>query len=136
MNEMKPVLRDLVLVVDDNLEFLRMLEALLKADGITCTTAASVSVAIHCLKTMPIALTLIDWRLKDPRGEKTGAQVLRFCRQTRPAMPIIVMSGSDLEPRTDAILEEADSFLQKPFAITLLVSHLEWWLRRVKLTPT
>ncbi|MDB6019821.1 MAG: hypothetical protein JWR19_4310 [Pedosphaera sp.] len=125
--------KPIVLVVDDEADVRQMIEMYLVREGITCIMAASVEEACLLLKQEKIDLMLLDWKL-----EKCGIEVLRFCRELYPFMPVIVMSGVPLrilDVKGDAILSEADSFFEKPFAPVILVSHIKRWLKRLAATP-
>ena len=99
---------DLVLVVDDDLDFCKLMTDWLSAGGIPCISANSVAKAIAILKTKKIVLTLLDWAL-----DKSGVEVLRFCKANHPLMPVIAMSGQPFDARTDALTGQADGFLDK-----------------------
>ena len=121
-----------ILVVDDDSAYLSILIEFLaygKLSGGTTEylTAASVEEACFLLKRRKFDLIVLDWHL----GRKPASQVIRLCRELNPLMPVIVISGTkEVDVRTDAVLATADSFLEKPFSHTLLLSHIEWWLKR------
>ncbi|MEA2715331.1 MAG: two-component system, response regulator RegA [Candidatus Parcubacteria bacterium] len=123
-----------VLIVEDQKEFLDVVKTSLESCGISCATAASVDEALATLAIEPVALVLLDWRLKQGEGEANGVHLLRFCKKLNPLMPVIVMSGQEFDVRTDAVLAQVDSFLLKPFSMTLLFNHISCWLARVKST--
>ena len=122
------------LIVDDDEDIRTMIAECLKREGIASVSAASVEEAIALIKSNKIALTLLDWSLHGPL-DSSGSQVLRSCRELCPLMPVIVMSGLGLEVRTDAVIEQADGFLEKPFSNSVIRSHVNWWLKRLKATP-
>lgn len=120
-----------VLVVDDEEDSSKLITDWLSAEGIRCRSAASVGEAITILKRDKIALALLDWVL-----DRSGVEVLRFCRERNPLMPVIVLSGQPWDARTDALTRDADGFLNKlGLSSTLVVSHVTHWLGRVKETP-
>jgi DNA-binding response OmpR family regulator len=126
--------RDLILIVDDELDVRNMIIKCLEREGIATVTAASVEEAIAVIRSNKVALTLLDWGLDGPM-DSSGSQVLRVCRELCPLMPVIVMSGLGLDVRTDAVIEQADGFLAKPFSNSVIRSHVNWWLKRLKATP-
>ena len=126
--------RDLILIVDDNEDVRQMIIKCLEREGIASLTAASVEEATAVIRSNKIALTLLDWGLHGPL-DNSGSQVLRVCREFCPLMPVIVMSGLGLDVRTDAVIEQADGFLEKPFSNSVIRSHVNWWLKRLKATP-
>jgi DNA-binding NtrC family response regulator len=126
--------RDVILIVDDDADVRNMLAKCLEREGIASVTAASVEEAIAVIRSTKIALTLLDWSLHGPL-DSSGSEVLRVCREFCPLMPVIVMSGLGLDVRTDAVIEQADGFLEKPFSVSVISSHVNWWLKRLKGTP-
>jgi DNA-binding NtrC family response regulator len=128
-----------VLIVDDEPIILESLKNALNGQGLCCETAGSVEEATLKLQCGTIALVLLDWRLKEPKGERSGAEVLSLCRQLHPLVPVIVITGvppQQLDVRTDAIMAEADGVLFKPISSTVVVVHVLRWLRRVSNTRT
>ncbi len=126
--------RDLILIVDDEPEVRKIIVECLEREGIASVTAASVEEAIAVIRSKKIALTLLDWGLRG-QLDSSGSEVLRVCRELCPLMPVIVMSGLGLDVRTDAVIEQADGFLEKPFSNSVVRSHVNWWLKRLKATP-
>jgi DNA-binding NtrC family response regulator len=105
----------------------------LETKGINCITAATVDEACSVLKREKVSLILLDWKLKEAGAVRTGGEILKFCREANPLMPVIVMTGltpGEIDVRTDAVMAEADGFLQKPFSATVLTGHIERWLKR------
>src|SRR5206468_8149620 len=125
---------ELVLIVDDEGDVRNMISECLERECISCVTAASVEEAIAVIKANNVVLTLLDWGLKEGMQDASGSQVLRVCRELYPLMPVIVMSGRPFYVRTDAVIEQADGFLEKPFANSVIRSHVAWWLKRLKAT--
>ena len=133
-NESKPVQTDgLVLVVDDDEGIRQFIGDVLDREGIACATAGSVEEAIDALGNNKISLTLLDWGLRGGL-DTSGAEVLQFCKERYPLMPVIVMSGMPIDVRTDATTKQADGFLAKPFSGTLIVAHVNQWLNRIRRT--
>ena len=120
-----------VLIVDDDPHVLDVIRLSLTARNIFCLSATSVAEACSLVEKEKISLILLDWKL-----DRSGMEVLRTCREIYPLMPVIVMSGLPLDIRTDAMLAEADGFLQKPFSPAVIVSHVERWLRRLSTAST
>ncbi len=114
-----------ILVVDDEPNVRELIQFFLVPEGVSCAMAGSVKEACSHLQRGLFALTLLDWRL-----DRSGIEVLRFCRERHPRMPVIVMSGISPEVfdvRTDALVTGADSFLEKPFNAPALVGHIKRW---------
>jgi len=123
----------LVLVVDDDEAIRQFIGDVLDRDGIPCVTASSVEEALDALGNNKISLTLLDWGLRGGL-DTSGAEVLQFCKERYPLMPVVVMSGMPVDVRTDATTKQADGFLAKPFSGTLIVAHVNQWLNRIRRT--
>jgi len=123
----------LVLVVDDDDGIRQFIGDVLDREGIPCVTAGSVEEAIEAVGNNRISLTLLDWGLRGGL-DTSGAEVLQFCKERYPMMPVIVMSGMPIDVRTDATTKQADGFLAKPFNGTLIVAHVNQWLNRIRRT--
>ena len=118
-----------ILVVDDEPEVRDLIQLFLVPEGISCLMAGSVAEACSQLNNIKFPMVLLDWRL-----DRSGIEVLRFCRAKLPHMPVIVMSAMaqgvfDIE--SDALVAGADSFLEKPFNRPALVAHIKRWFDRV-----
>jgi DNA-binding response OmpR family regulator len=116
--------KPLILVVDDEDDMRELVISTLAADGLECIAAASVAEAIAALQGNRVALTVLDWGL-----DRCGAEVLWELNQHFPQVLVLVMSGRPYDVRTDALVEQADAFLAKPFNGTVLrnqVLRLLW----------
>ena len=122
-----------VLVVDDEEGIRQFIGDILDREGIPCVLAGSVEEALEALGNHKIALTLLDWGLRGGM-DTSGADVLEYCKERFPLLPVIVMSGMPIDVRTDATTKQADGFLAKPFNATLIVAHVNQWLNRLKRT--
>jgi DNA-binding response OmpR family regulator len=116
----------LLLLVDDLPEALQLMKEQLSAEGFNCLTASSVAEAIAILETHGhIDLVVLDWVLDWP-----GSKVIRAARELHPELPVLVVSLGSNDPRTDAMVEQADAFLAKPVSATVLVSQIRRILKR------
>jgi len=102
--------------------------------GISCITASSAEEAISALNNNAVTLTLLDWGLKGAM-DTSGEEVLSFCKENYPLMPVVVMSGLPIDVKSDAIVKRADGFLQKPLSAMVIISQVSVWLERLRGTP-
>ena len=116
---------NLILVVDDDADTRRLFIEGLAGHGWSCIPAQSVAEALAVLKTSRIALTVLDWDLIDG----TGTAVLREAKLYHPLMPVVVVSGQPHDVRTDALLAQADAYLDKPVCLTVLQSQVRQLLK-------
>ena len=108
VKETKPDGRKRVLVVDADQDFRRYLTDCIEAEGISCITATSVSEALEALGRNNVSVVLVDWFL-----DRVANEVVRKARSISAVMPIIVMSGKSYNVKMDALLADADEFLEK-----------------------
>jgi len=102
----------LILVVDDDRNVCRVLKDLLERAGFEVLTAPDVDTAIPILKQQDLDLIVTD--LKMPG--KSGMDLLTLCHQTRPTVPVIMMTAyANVEAAVTAMKKGAYDFITKPF---------------------
>jgi DNA-binding NtrC family response regulator len=116
-----------ILVVEDDEDMRRFVLGALADEGLPCITAATVAEALDTLLRQRVALMVLDWRL-----DRCAAAVLQQANANYPQMPVIVMSGGPYDVRTDAIVGQADAFLEKPFSATVLRGQVNKLLKRAE----
>jgi DNA-binding response OmpR family regulator len=115
-----------VLVVDDDLDFSRVLSELLSSTGRDVRTAESGSAARASLAEFPADLVILDLMLPDEDG-------LALCAHLRARLdvPIIVCSGTNRRHDGPLALRlGADDFLAKPFDLADFEARVDAVLRR------
>ena len=130
MKEQKTNSAKRVLVVDNDQDFRRYITDCLEAEGISCITATSVSEALEALARNKVSVLLVDWFL-----DHVATQVVRTARSISPVMPIIVMSGKNYNVKMDALLADADEFLEKTVGGTALANRVQRWMSRLEAAP-
>ena len=126
-----------ILVVDDDNEFRMAIVEYLRGQDFDVLETRSSSQACELIREQKVSVVLLDWDLRNAETSKgqsaTGLEILRTCRETHPLLPVVVMSNApDYDARGDSMMLAADSFLAKPFSLTLLGNHLHRWAARVK----
>lgn len=126
-----------ILVVEDDDEFRRSIVEQLRRDHFAILETASSSQACAWIREGRGSLVLVDWDLRKAKGSdkdaSTGSAILRTCSEVDPLLPVVAMSGAaDYDARSDAMMWDADSFLAKPFPLTLLSKHLARWAARIR----
>ncbi len=119
-----------VLVVEDDQDFRRYITDCIEAEGLSCITASSVSEALEALARNNVSVLLVDWFL-----DHVATEVVRTARSMSAAMPIIVMSGKPYNVKMDALLADADEFLEKTVGGSALASRVKRWMRRLEAAP-
>lgn len=126
----KPDAGKRVLLVDNDQDFRRYLTDCIESEGISCITASSVSEALEALERNQVSVMLVDWFL-----DHVATEVVRKARAISAVMPIIVMSGKSYNVKMDALLADADEFLEKSVGGSALASRVKRWVGRLQATP-
>src|SRR5215468_6914966 len=119
-----------VLVVDGDQDFRRYLTDCIEAEGISCISATSVSEALEALARNEVSVLLVDWFL-----DRVAAEVVRIARSRSPHMPIIVMSSKAYNVKMDALLADADEFLETSIGGSALANRVKRWMGRLEAAP-
>ena len=111
-----------ILVVDDDIQNLRLLQVLLRPEGYVVRTANSGKEALASIADDPPDLILLDDMMPEMRGVVV-ARALKDNLATRSIPIIMVTAQTDREARLAALDAGAEDFLTKP------VDRAELWLR-------
>jgi two-component system KDP operon response regulator KdpE len=118
----------LVLIVDDEPQFLRALSTNVRASGYEVVTASTAEEAISTAALNRPDAIILDLVLPD----RPGTEVCRELRSWSQA-PIIVVSAVGEEREKIAALDAgADDYVTKPFAVGELLARLRAALRRAE----
>src|SRR5262245_19415836 len=119
-----------VLVVDGDQDFRRYITDCIESEGISCITATSVSEALEALSRNKVSVLIVDWFL-----DHVATQVVRRARSISAHMPIIVMSGKSYNVKMDALLADADEFLEKTIGGSVLANRVKRSMGRLEAAP-
>jgi two-component system, NtrC family, response regulator len=101
-----------VLVVDDEKNYLVVLEDLLAEEGYSVRTALSGAEAIEIIRTSPVDTVLTDIRMPGMTGVDLLDQILTI----DPDIPVILMTAfAEVDQAVDAMKKGALDHIQKPF---------------------
>lgn len=107
-----PAARKTILVVDDEEPLLRVLALVLEEEGYRVLTARSGRLALEAYERHGADLVITDFMMP----EMGGTELVALLQQTKPRMPVIVMSSLDAD-----IIDRACSghahFFRKPFDV-------------------
>ncbi|MDM7921882.1 MAG: response regulator transcription factor [Pyrinomonadaceae bacterium] len=115
-----------ILVVDDDMQIVRVLRQILAAQGYSVRTADDGAVALEIFAEAAPDLVLTDLQMPNVDG-------LELCRQLRTftEVPIVVLSVRDSEKDiVDALDSGADDYITKPFGAAELLARIRSVLRR------
>jgi len=114
----------IVLVVDDNDDYRRILSRILLSGGYRVVAARSAEEARAVLKTSPVAAALLDWNLPGDSGIDLAREIRRDRALAR--MPLLMLSvNSRPEDQVQGLREgEVNAYLVKPVAPAELLARL------------
>jgi two-component system, LuxR family, response regulator FixJ len=114
-------------VIDDDQAVRESLAFLLTAAGLEARTHDSAEAVLDVLEGITSGCIVTDVRMP----QMSGLELLQRVRQTRPDLPVIVITGhGDVPLAVEAMKAGAADFLEKPFDDEALVSAVEAALRR------
>ena len=117
-----------ILVIDDEEYLRRTLALILKRQGYSVETAASVADAKKCLQAATFNLAFLDLKLPDANG----LTFLPELRSRYPTMPVIILTAHDnLGVALEAIECGAADFLLKPVDPPFLLARIKEALAKV-----
>ncbi len=122
--------RQLILVVDDDIEMLEMLSRTLELEGFDVVTAAGGRSALAILEDSEPDLVILDIIMP----ELDGFQILDIMRQ-RSDVPVIMLTAKcETDSLRDALAMGADDYVKKPFRPRELLARVRAKLRRTGAT--
>ncbi len=120
--------KDVILIVDDDLDFLESISEVLKENGYRIDTAKTGSEALEKTKDEFYALILIDVKLPDMEG----IDFLKRIEETDPEMRKIIVTGyPSIENAKDALNFGAHAYLIKPLEIEDLLGTIDEQLEKL-----
>jgi len=120
--------KDVILIVDDDLDFLESISEVLKENGYRIDTAKTGSEALEKTKEEFYALILIDVKLPDMEG----IDFLKKIEETDPEMRKIIVTGyPSIENAKDALNFGAHAYLIKPLEIEDLLGTIDEQLEKL-----
>lgn len=120
-----------ILVVDDELDMIKLLKSYLEVHDYTVYMAQDGIEAIEIIRTQEIDLVLLD--LMMPRMDGLTA-----CKRIRDFsdVPILMLTAKGSEDdRVTGLKSGADDYIVKPFSPKEVLARIEATLRRVHITP-
>ncbi|MCS7294489.1 MAG: response regulator [Chloroflexota bacterium] len=110
-----------ILIAEDEQLVTRLLRTVLRQAGYDVKDVRSAAEAIAAIREEDVQLVLLDMHLADG----TGLRVLEALAELRKQLPVVLMTGEDLEP-DDPRIRLVSAVLRKPFD----VGELEETVRR------
>lgn len=123
-----------ILVVDDNIQTLKLLRFLLEDEGYDVLVASNGKLALQMLQgnASPVSLVILDVLMPN----LDGFDMLQKIREEGEGVPIVFLSArSEPEARAEGLRLGADDYIAKPFDPSELLARVAAVLRRTKATP-
>ena len=122
----------LVMVIEDDAAIRRGIVDALRFDGYDVMEADRGDKAMELSSRSACDLVLLDLVMPGP----DGLEVLRWLRQGRPKLPVIILTAKgDEADRVRGLRLGADDYVVKPFSVRELLARVEAVLRRAPETP-
>lgn len=122
-----------ILVIEDDSAIRRGLIDALKFHGYDTLDASNGDLGLDLARSADVDLVLLDLILPG----KLGLDILADVRQTRPTLPIIILTAKGEETdRVRGLKLGADDYVVKPFGVKELIARIEAVLRRSPERPT
>jgi two-component system NtrC family response regulator len=101
-----------ILIVDDEKNYLVVLEALLSSEGYEVMTAHNAQDALHLMQEADLDLIITDMKMP----AMSGMQLLEESKKIKPEVPIIMMTAfGTIEMAVEAMKKQAYDYIAKPF---------------------
>ena len=116
-----------ILVIEDDAAIRRGIVDALRFKGFTPIEAANGKDGLRMAQGCDCDLVLLDLVLPGPGG----MEILRAVRQTRPTLPVIILTAKGEEnDRVQGLSGGADDYVVKPFSVKELLARVEAVMRR------
>jgi len=103
---------DTVLIVDDEKNYLVVLEALLGPEGYEIMTVDNAQAALGLIQETDLDLVITDMKMPG----MSGMELLEAAKKIRPEMPVIMMTAyGTIEMAVEAMKKQAYDYITKPF---------------------
>lgn len=127
IDEAMTALSDLhVLLVDDNAQMRFLLRCLLRAGGITRISEADTAAdAFDIMRTTPVALVVVDWKMKPIDGLSFTQMVRWDASSPNPYAPILMLTAHTEASRVAAARDAGvTGFIKKPVSARVLFERI------------
>jgi two-component system, NtrC family, response regulator len=103
---------DTILIVDDEKNYLVVLEALLSTEGYEIMTSDKAQDALRLIQESDVDLVLTDMKMPG----MSGMELLEEAKKTKPEVPVIMMTAyGTIEMAVEAMKKHAYDYITKPF---------------------
>ena len=125
--EVKGMSEARILIIDDDENIRKVLQAILEDEGYAVDTAETAKKGIERSEKAFYNLALIDVRLPDMEG----IELLSKLRGTKPKMRKIIVTGyPTLQNAVSAVNKGADAYVMKPFEVEKILQTIQEQLKK------
>ncbi len=101
-----------ILIVDDEKNYLLVLETLLTPEGYEIITVDKAEKALNIVKESDLDLVITDMKMPG----MSGMELLEACKRIHPELPVIMMTAyGTIEMAVEAMKKQAYDYITKPF---------------------
>ena len=101
-----------ILIVDDEKNYLVVLEALLGPEGYEIVTTDNAREALRSVRESDLDLVITDMKMPG----MSGMELLEECKKIKPELPVIMMTAyGTIEMAVEAMKKQAYNYITKPF---------------------
>jgi len=101
-----------IMIVDDETNYLVVLEALLGPEGYEIITSGKAHDALEQVRDSDLDLIIADMKMPG----MTGMELLEECKKIKPELPVIIMTAyGTIETAVEAMKKHAYDYITKPF---------------------
>jgi len=116
-----------ILVIDDDMDILLLMKAVLDKNGMMPVVSADASIADTLINELEPDIVLLDVNI--PMYD--GREICRQIKKERPALPVLLFSARKVNAK-DIQQSGADGFLEKPFDITQMLELIQSKIHKVR----
>ena len=103
---------DTILIVDDEKNYLLVLEALLGPEGYEILTCDNAKESLRLIRESDLDLVITDMKMPG----MNGIELLEECKKAKPHLPVIMMTAyGTIELAVEAMKKQAHDYITKPF---------------------
>ena len=101
-----------ILIVDDEKNYLLVLESLLGTEDYEIITTDNAHDALRTVREADLDLVITDMKMPG----MNGMELLEECKKTKPELPVIIMTAyGSIEMAVEAMKKNAYDYITKPF---------------------
>lgn len=115
-------MKDLILVIDDDVGILRAFEKILTKENFLISTSSHPEEALALISAKKPQVVIVDMKMPGV----SGIDLLRQIKKTYPKLPVVVMTAySNIFTEKEVLKLGADYYFKKPFEINTMLEKIK-----------